>query len=118
MDCPFCWFLRDYIGQYVRIGVVCNCDTNDHIYVDGYIKRSSFCDNLIRLFSAPRGGDVIFTACCDNIFEVYLFGNTVASVDKDISKDDIIDVKTMIEQRQSLLEKAQKKLLGEATDNE
>jgi hypothetical protein len=103
MDCPFCCFLRDYIGQYLRIGVVCGCDTNDHIYRDGFIRRSSFFDNTIRLFDAPIGGNVIFTACCDNIFELYIFDNAGAAA----PGADVPDIATMVEQRRSLLKSVQ-----------
>lgn len=113
MDCPFCCFLRDYIGQYVRIGVVCNCDTNDHIYRDGYIKRRSFCDNVIKLFDSPVNGDVIFTTCCDNIFEIYIFGSGVPAVATDITSID-----TMVEQRRNLLKSVQDNLQKEETAHE
>ena len=106
-ECNFCRFLRDHIGEYVRVGVVCNCDTNNHIYRDGYIQRGSFCFGTIRLFDSAEGGDVIFTACCDDIFEVYLFpvqGNA-------------IDIATMEEQRLNFLEKVQGNSQKEATKN-
>lgn len=96
MECPFCCFLYDYIGEYVRVGVVCNCDTNDHIYRDGYIQRRSFNHNILRLYSSPSGGNVIFTTCCDNIFELYIFPNDAGAR---------VDAATMAEQRLSLLKK-------------
>lgn len=105
MECPFCCYLRDYVGQFVRVGVVCGCDTNDHIYRDGYIRRNSFCENTIRLFDSPVNGDVIFTACCDDIFELYIFNNTPAAAAADMN--DITDAATMIEQRRSLLKSVQ-----------
>lgn len=104
MECPFCCFLEDYIGQYVRIGVVCNCDTNDHIYWDGFIRRSSFIDDTIRLFSSPFGGEITFATCCENIFEIYLFDNTPALASESKNK---IDIKVMEEQRRSLLQSVQ-----------
>lgn len=113
MNCPFCYFLRDYIGQFVRIGVVCNCDTNDHIYRDGYIRRSSFCDDTIRLFDSPVNGEVTFTTCCDNIFELYIFPNIGAADSKDIT-----DIATMFEQRRSLLKSVQGNLQEEETAHE
>jgi hypothetical protein len=115
MDCPFCYFLKDYIGQFVRIGVVCNCDTNDHIYRDGYIRRHSFCDKVIRLFDSPVNGDVIFTACCDNIFEIYLFDNAPSAA---LEPNNITDIATMVEQRHSLLKSVQGNLQEEETAHE
>jgi hypothetical protein len=103
MECPFCCFLRDYVGQFVRIGVVCGCDTNDHIYRDGYIKRNSFYENTISLFDSPVNGDVVFTACCDDIFELYIFNNSPGAADI----KEITDVATMMEQRHSLLKSVQ-----------
>lgn len=84
---------------------MCNCDSNDHIYRDGYITRCSFEDNVIKLFDSPINGEVIFTTCCDNIFEVYLFPpanspQVAAEVEK---PKNIIDVATMVEQRRNLL---------------
>lgn len=105
MECPFCSFLRDYVGQYVRVGVVCGCDTNDHIYRDGYIRRNSFCENTIRLFDSTFNGEVIFTACCDDIFELYIFNNIPGAAATDSSN--ITDVATMMEQRRSLLKSVQ-----------
>ncbi len=105
--CNFCHLLKDHIGEYVRVGVVCNCDTNNHIYRDGYIQRGSFCFGTIRLFDSAEGGNVIFTACCDDIFEVYLFpvgGNT-------------IDIPTMVEQRLNFLERLQGNSQKEETTN-
>lgn len=115
MDCPFCCFLRNYVGQYVRVGVVCNCDTNDHIYRDGYIKRSSFFDNAIRLFDSPINGEVIFTASCDSIFEIYLFDNTPTVAE---DSNNVIDIATMMEQRHSLLKTVQGNLQEEETAHE
>lgn len=115
MECPFCCFLRDFIGQYVRVGVVCNCDTNDHIYRDGYIRRSSFCDNAIKLFDSPVNGEVIFTACCDDIFELYIFNNTPGVAE---DTNDITDIATMVEQRRSLLKSVQGNLQEEETAHE
>ncbi len=112
MDCPFCCFLRDYIGQYVRIGVVCNCDTNDHIYRDGYIRRSSFCDNVIKLFDSPVNGEVIFTTCCDNIFEIYIFSSGAPMA------TEITSIDTMVEQRRNLLKSVQDNLQKEETAHE
>lgn len=103
MECPFCCFLQGFIGQYVRIGVVCNCDTNDHIYWDGFIRRSSFVDDTIRLFSSPYGGNITFATCCDNIFEIYLFDNTSGVASESNKK---IDIKSMEEQRRDLLKLA------------
>lgn len=75
MECPFCCFLKNYTGRFVGIGFVCNCclDTTqyNHVYGFGYIRRRSFYGNSIRLYDAPRDGNVIFTANCDDIFEVY-----------------------------------------------
>lgn len=113
--CPFCHYLeKRAIGEYVRIGVVCNCDTNDHIYRDGYITRRSICDNIIRLFDAPVHGDVIFTACCEDIFEIYLF-DIVPAVAPPV---DNIDIATMVEQRRSLLRTVQGDLQKEDKANE
>lgn len=116
MDCPFCCFLRDYIGQYVRIGVVCNCDTNDHIYRDGYIRRNSFSDNLIKLYDSPVNGDVIFTACCDNIFEIYIFDNVVPDATVDLKN--IISIDSMVEQRLNLLQTVKGNLQKEETPHD
>ena len=115
MECPFCGLLKDFIGQYVRIGVVCNCDTNDHIYRDGFIKKTSFSNNTIKLYDSPIRGNVIFTACCDDIFEVYFFGIKPSEA---FDKNKIIDVETMIEQRRSLLKSAQGILHEEESANE
>lgn len=104
MECPFCCFLKDYMGQYVRIGVVCNCDTNDHIYWDGFIKKNSFVDNTISLYSSPIGGNVTFSTCCDNIFEIYLFNNTPGAASETKSK---IEIKDMEEQMRTLLKSVQ-----------
>ena len=104
MECPFCSYLeKNVLGQYVRIGVVCNCDTNDHIYRDGYITRRSFSGKVIKLFNAPVRGDVIFTACCDDIFEIYLF-DIIPVVAATESR---IDPATMTEQRRSFLRSLQ-----------
>ncbi|NLJ57421.1 MAG: hypothetical protein GX339_01080 [Tissierellia bacterium] len=130
MECPFCYFLEDFTGVYLRIGVVCNCDTNDHTYRDGYITRKSFLDNTIRLFDSPYRGNVIFTADCDSIFEVYLFPsapNTIVSeenatetIEQDAMKKDIKipSVAQMIEERQNLLELAQSSPLEEENSHE
>ncbi|MGB4608379.1 MAG: hypothetical protein WBI62_07795 [Sedimentibacter sp.] len=120
MDCPFCHFLKNFIGQFLRIGVVCNCDSNDHIYRDGYITRCSFEDNVIKLFDSPINGEVIFTTCCDNIFEVYLFPpanspQVAAEVEK---PKNIIDVATMVEQRRNLLKSVQGNLQEEEKAHE
>ena len=100
MECPFCCLLRCYIGQYIRVGIVVNCASDNtsfnHRYNDGYIQRGSFFDNTIRLYDSPRGGNVIFTACCEDIFELYFF-DTVGTTVKEI------DTKTMIDQRIYLL---------------
>lgn len=101
MECPFCCFLRDYIGQYVRIGVVCNCDTNNHIYYDGFITRNSFIDNTISLYSAPIGGYVIFSTACENIFELYFF--PIAAADA----KNKIEIKEMEEQMRNLVKSAE-----------
>lgn len=118
MECPFCCLLRNYIGQYIRVGIVVNCasdNTNyNHRYNDGYIQRRSFFDNTIRLFDAPRGGNVIFTACCDDIFELYFF-DTVGDASVTIKN---IEAKTMVEQRLSLLNKIQGSENEEAKANE
>lgn len=116
MECPFCCFLSDYIGQYVRIGVVCGCDTDDHIYRDGYIRRSSFYGNAIRLFDSPVNGEVIFTACCNDIFEIYIFSNT-PGVDA-VDSNNIPDITTMVEQRRNLLKSVQGNLQEEETAHE
>ncbi|KAF5049803.1 hypothetical protein SDC9_93486 [bioreactor metagenome] len=75
MECPFCCFLKNYTGRFVGIGFVCNCclDTTqyNHVYGFGYLRRRSFYGDSIRLYDAPRDGNVIFTANCDDIFEVY-----------------------------------------------
>ncbi|HHZ02049.1 MAG TPA: hypothetical protein GX396_03825 [Tissierellia bacterium] len=137
MECPFCCFLRNYIGEFVRIGIVCNCDTNDHIYRDGYITRKSFLDSTIRLFSSPYKGKPIFTANCDSIFEVYIFPVVANSVEtsetdadiEDIDTDDmeieknmdekaIPDIDTMIEERLNLLKMVQGKLSEEEKEYE
>lgn len=120
MNCPFCRFLRNYIGQYLRIGAVCNCDTNDHIYRDGYITRCSFEDNVIKLFDSPINGEVIFTTCCDNIFEVYLFPPEIAEATTAQAEKpkDIIDVATMTEQRLNLLKSVQGTLQEEEKAHE
>ncbi|WP_326907241.1 hypothetical protein [Sedimentibacter sp. MB31-C6] len=115
MECPFCCFLKDYIGQYVRIGVVCNCDTNDHIYIDGYINKRSFNDNTIRLFDSIRGGNVIFTGCCDDIFEIYIFDCGVAGA---TDTDKVINIETMVKQRQSLFNSVQGILQEEEMSHE
>ena len=114
--CPFCCFLKSYVGQFVRIGVVCNCDTNDHIYRDGYITGCSFHDNFIRLFDSPINGEVIFTACCDNIFEIYIFES--ATMGADAKPNNITDIATMVEQRRSLLKSMQGDLQEEETAHE
>jgi len=99
---------------------VCNCDSNDHIYRDGYITRCSFEDNVIKLFDSPINGEVIFTTCCDNIFEVYLFPpanspQVAAEVEK---PKNIIDVATMVEQRRNLLKSVQDNLQEEEKAHE
>ena len=118
MDCPFCCLLKNYVGQYLRIGFVCNCDTNDHIYRDGYITRFSFCDNVIKLFDSPTNGEVIFTGCCDNIFEIYLFGNNTPGAAASTEPSEITDIATMVEQRRSLLKSVQGNLQEEETAHE
>ena len=118
MDCPFCYFLKKYIGQFLRIGVVCNCDTNDHIYMDGYITRCSFEDNVIKLFDSPINGEVIFTTCCDNIFEIYLFAANAPASAETAKPKEIIDTATMMEQRRSLLKSVQGTLQEEETAHE
>ncbi len=98
---------------------MCNCDSNDHIYRDGYITRCSFEDKIIKLFDSPINGEVIFTTCCDNIFEIYLFplanGPEVAEVEK---PKNIIDAATMTEQRLNLLKSVQVNLQEEEKANE
>jgi hypothetical protein len=116
MDCPFCCFLKNCIGQFIRIGVVCNCDTNDHIYRDGYITKKSFYNNAIRLYDSPTSGEVIFTACCDSIFEIYIFDTNTPTADAKPS--DITDIATMEKQRRNLLESVQGNLQKEETANE
>lgn len=75
MKCPFCCFLQNYIGQFVGIGFICNCSLDtpqyNHAYGFGYLRRRSFYGDSIRLYDAPSGGDVIFTANCEDIFEVF-----------------------------------------------
>lgn len=104
MECPFCCFLCDFIGQYVRIGVVTNCASDvpvfNHIYYDGFIQRRSFCNNTLRLYDDPMFGNVTFTACCDDIFEVYIFPTVTAENTEATNK---IDIPTMVEQRLELL---------------
>lgn len=110
MACPFCRLLyKEYLGEYIRVGVVCGCDTNDHIYRDGFIQKRSFYDNTIRLYDSPKGGDVIFTACCDEIFELYIFPR---------ESDKTTDIPTMIEERYNLLKSVQKDLKKEGAEDE
>lgn len=118
MECPFCCLLRNYIGQYIRVGIVVNCASDNtsvnHRYNDGYIQRSSFFDNTIRLYDAPRGGNVIFTACCDDIFELYFF-DTVGAVNETVKN---IDITTMVNQRFNLLNTIQDSINEEAKADE
>lgn len=118
MDCPFCCFLKNYVGQYLRIGLVCNCDTNDHIYRDGYITRHSFCDNFIRLFDSPANGQVIFTGYCDDIFEIYLFNYSTLDLAPLADSSDITSIATMVDQRRSLLKSLQGNTQEEETEYE
>ena len=118
MDCPFCCFLRNYIGQFIRIGVVCNCDTNDHIYWDGFITRFSFCDNLIKLFDCPIDGRVIFTGCCDDIFEIYLFANDTLGSAATPDPGKMISIAEMVNQRRMVLKSVQGNLQKEETAHE
>lgn len=98
MECPFCDFLQNYTGRFVGIGFVCNCclDTTqfNHAYGFGYIRRRSFYGNSIRLYDAPRDGNVIFTANCDDIFEVYFPPN---DANGPMSKEEL---KAMIEEKE------------------
>jgi len=118
MKCPFCCLLRNYIGQYIRVGIVVNCASDNtsfnHRYNDGYIQRNSFIDNTFSLYDAPRGGNVIFTACCDDIFELYFF-DTVSAANETVTN---IDIPTMVEQRLKLLNAVQGNINGEAKANE
>jgi hypothetical protein len=121
MECPFCCLLEKYIGRYIRVGIVVNCASDNtsynHIYYDGYIQRKSFVDNTIRLFDAPRDGNVIFTANCDDIFELYFFppAEVTDNEDKNIIN---IDIKTMVDQRFDLMNTIQYSTKEEAMDNE
>lgn len=84
MECPFCCFLEEQIGQFVNIGFVVNCCLDNasppinHVYGAGFVRKSSFYDDSIRLYDAPNGGNVIFTGLCDNIFELHFpqYGTT------------------------------------------
>lgn len=119
MDCPFCRFLQNYVGQYLRIGFVCNCDTNDHIYKDGYITRCSFCDNFIKLFDSPTNGQVIFTGCCDDIFEIYLFANnTPGLAEAAADLGNITGIAEMVDQRRRVLKSVQGNLQEEEAAHE
>lgn len=118
MDCPFCCFLKNYVGQYLRIGFVCNCDTNDHIYKDGFITRYSFCGNIIRLFDSPVNGQVIFTGCCDNIFEIYLFNTNPPELGATADSDDITSIAKMVDQRLGLLKSLQGNMQEEEKTHE
>lgn len=119
MECPFCCLLQNYIGQYIRVGIVVNCasdNTNfNHRYNDGYIQRRSFFEDTIRLYDEPMGGNVIFTACCEDIFELYFF-DTVVDMAGSTAKG--VDVPTMVEQRLALLSTVQGTTNGEAKANE
>lgn len=57
------------------IGFICNCSLDtpeyNHAYGFGYLTRRSIYGDVIRLYDAPSGGDVIFTASCEDIFEVF-----------------------------------------------
>jgi len=118
MKCPFCCLLQNYIGQYIRVGIVVNCASDNtsfnHRYNDGYIQRNSFFDNTISLYDAPRRGNVIFTACCDDIFELYFF-DTVEPAVETIKN---IDITTMTDQRLQLLNSIQGSIKEEAKANE
>ena len=120
MDCPFCSFLKCHVGQYLRIGFVCNCDTNDHIYRDGYITRCSFFENFIKLFDSPVNGQVIFTGCCDNIFEIYLFNNNASDLAEPAVADlkNITSIAEMVDQRRRVLKSLQGDLQEEETAHE
>lgn len=101
MECPFCCFLQNYIGQFVNIGFVVNCCLDNatppinHVYGAGFLRKSSFYDDSIRLYDAPRGGNVIFTGLCENIFELHFpqFGT-------DNEPLNIDEFKAMVEERQ------------------
>jgi len=77
MECPFCCFLQEQIGQFVNIGFIVNCCLDNatppinHVYGAGYLRKNSFYDDSIRLYDSPSGGNVIFTGLCDNIFELH-----------------------------------------------
>lgn len=118
MKCPFCCLLKNYIGQYIRVGIVVNCASDNtsfnHRYNDGYIQRNSFSDNTFSLYDAPRGGNIIFTACCDDIFELYFF-DTVSAANETVKN---IDITTMVDQRFNLLNAVQGNIKEEAKANE
>jgi hypothetical protein len=92
MTCPFCCFLQDYIGQFVNIGFVVNCCLDNatppinHVYGAGFLKKSSFYGDSIRLYDSPtKNANVIFTGRCDDIFELHfpqLGTNNTLSIDE------------------------------------
>lgn len=118
MDCPFCCLLKDYIGQFVNIGFIVNCCLDNatppvnHVYGAGFVRKSSFYGDNIRLYSSPTGGNVIFTGRCDDIFELHFpqFGvnNTL----------DLEELQTMAEQRIKLFESLDSNLQEEEKANE
>lgn len=100
MECPFCCFLQNYTGQFVGIGFICNCclDTPqyNHAYGFGYLKKRSFYGDSIRLYDSLRDGNVIFTANCDDIFEVFFppqGANGAMSME---------ELKTMVEEKERI----------------
>lgn len=101
MECPFCCYLQDYIGQFVNIGFVVNCCLDNatppvnHVYGAGFIRKSSFYGNSIRLYDSPsKNANVIFTGLCDNIFELH-FPQFGARENLDIN-----ELKALAEERQ------------------
>ncbi len=86
MKCPFCCLLQNYIGQYIRVGIVVNCASDN----------------------------VIFTACCDDIFELYFLDTAGAA--KETIKN--IDITTIVDQRLYLLNAVQGNIKEEAKANE
>ena len=61
----------------LNIGFIVNCCLDNatppinHVYGAGYLRKNSFYGDSIRLYDAPRGGNVIFTGLCDDIFELH-----------------------------------------------
>lgn len=100
MDCPFCCLLKEHIGEYVGIGFICNCYLDDprynHAYGFGYIRRSSFYGDSIRLYYQRRGGNVAFTANCEDIFEIYFppYGDSAPMTAEEL--------KTLIEEKEKI----------------